>query len=290
VQEVTELIRVWAKHPPQDEHEAALVLLEAANEFQKFVDQPVGIARNTSALHWLSLIDNCRACRQAPALSKDIVAAAGIALPSEVPARLPARADCEDFLHVIRGLRRSLAKQLKQWLQTPHSTAHLAASVNTFYRLADACEGASRLASLEPLFRASGVVLQSLVDNPKLSSTAIHHLFARVERYLASLARMDYTELSQEAHLLADDILRQLLFYVAILPNASKHATRLQEAFGLHVLTASAANSAGARVNTAASWHRTYGLTNLVKASGWRPPSSQCSAAVQPPRRTVHRG
>jgi len=236
VQEVIELLRYWVKQPPADKNEAALVLLQIADELQSTMTLPASQARRVSALGWLSVIDNCRACRQEPSMSKDVVAAAGIALPVKSTLPMPARSDCEDFLTAIRGVHKSFARHLSQWFRTGQAGDDLAQSANTFIRLADACGRASRLSLLDPLFRSAGVVLQSVVNDPSLTSIAVHRLFGRVERYLATLGRMDFDAMAQRRSVLPDDILRQLLFYVARFPSASSHAEQLRDDFSLQVL------------------------------------------------------
>lgn len=238
--EVNELLRHWLTTPPSDQNEAALVLLQIGEELQSTLALPASQARKLSALGWLSVIDNCRACRQAPALSKDVVAAAGIALPSTSSKPMPARSDCGDFISVIRSVHKSFARQLIEWYREPSTTAGLDGSAKTFLRLADACRTPSRLSTLEPLFSAAGVVLDSVVSDPAHSNIAVQRLFGRLERYLAKLGRMEFDALSRLPNLLPDDILRQLLFYVAEYPNRSSHAQKLRNDFGLHVLATTA--------------------------------------------------
>jgi len=232
LEEVMLLLQYWMVSPPADKNEAALVLLQVSEELQSTVALPAVQARRLSALGWLTVIDNCRACRKAPAMSKDVVAAAGIALPSTSSKPMPARSDCEDFLNAIRGVHKRFARQLSAWFSQPHKTDSLA--------LADACHSASRLSTLEPLFCAAGVVLESVGEDSTRSNIAVQRLFGRLERYLAKLGRMEYDALSSLPNLVPDDILRQLLFYVAEFPTQSSHAQKLRNDYGLHVLATTA--------------------------------------------------
>ena len=236
--EVLLLLRHWSESPLVGENEAALVLLQVADELEATLALPASQARKLSALGWLEVIDNCRACRQAPALSKDVVAAAGIALPSTSLKPLPARSDCIDFLKAIRGVHKLFARQLGSWFREPGATAGLAVPAKTFLQLADACRTPSRLSTLEPLFRSAGVVLGSLVADSTRSNIAVQRLFAKLERYLAKLGELDFDTLSRIPNPLPDDVLRQLLFYVSEFPNSSKHAQKLRKDYGLHVLAA----------------------------------------------------
>ncbi len=234
--EVVELLKYWQNRAPVDKDEAALVLLQIAEELQASVALPPLQARRMSALSWLSVIDNCRACRQVTAMSKDVVAAAGIALPTKSTKPMPARSDGEDFLAAIRAVHKSFARQLIAWYRQPIRTGHLTGCGNTFIRLANACDNPSRLSMLEPLFRAAGVVLENIVEDPSQSSLAVQRVLGRFERYLAKLGSADLDALARLPNLLPDDILRQLLFYVARFPSSSKDAERLRRNYGLHVL------------------------------------------------------
>jgi len=249
--EVIELLHHWLETPPSDKNEAALVLLQVAEELQSAVALPASQARKLSALGWLPVIDNCRACRHVPALSKDVVAAAGIALASPSSKPMPTRSDCDDFFATVRAVQKLFARQLIGWYREPSVTTSLAGSNKKFQRLANECRTPSRLSSLEPLFCAAGVVLDNLVNDSTRSNIAVQRLFGRLERYLAKLGRMDFDTLSRVSNLLPDDILRQLLFYVAEYPNGSSHAQKLRTDYGLHVLATAAQCSEGQSPPTA---------------------------------------
>lgn len=234
--EVEALLRHWQKQPPTDRSESALLLLQIGEEMDNGVALSAVQARRASALSWVSVIDNCRASRQVPAVSKDVVAAAGIALPAKSNKPMAARSDCEDFLAVIRGVHKVYVHALSRWLRHSNNTDHLSSLSTTFIKVAEACDTPSRLSMLEPLFRAAGVVLQAVVNDSALSSMAVQRLFGQLERYLAQLGRLEFDSLIAKPNLLPDDILRQLLFYVAQFPNRSPHADRLRREYGLDVL------------------------------------------------------
>ncbi len=240
--EVAEVLHYWLKNPinEKDTDDYALVLLQASDELQAITSLSVSQAKRASAVRWLPIVDNCRACRQVPALSKDVVAAAGIALPSSANRPMPAKQDCEDFLTAIQAVHKTFARQLMVSLRDKQSVEQLASSSNTFLRLADACKSENRLSALEPLFRAAGVVLASVVDAPDLYSMALQRLYARLERFLAQLSKMQPDVLARTANLVPDDILRQLLFYVARFSHHSADAKKLNSDFGLHVLATEA--------------------------------------------------
>jgi len=220
----------------QDPANFALVLVQVSEELARATSLPTAQARSVSALTWLPVIDNCRAYRQVAALSKDVVAAAGIALPSATKLPMPAKQDCEDFLVAIQAVHKTFARQLMASLRAKQSVDVLKGSSITFLRLAEACQGENRLSALEPLFRAAGVVLTSVIEKPERYSMAVQRLYARLERYLAELSRMEVGLVARTASLVPDDILRQLLFYVARFSHSSVDAKKLKRDFGLHVL------------------------------------------------------
>ena len=234
--EVVAVLRQWQKQRPKDENESALLLLQIGEELEASLAASAVQARRASALSWVSVIDNCRASRRIPAVSKDVVAAAGIALPAKSNKPMAARSDCDDFLSVIRGLHKVYVRSLSVWLRQPSNTAHLASLSNTFLKVAKACDTPSRLSMLDPLFRSAGVVLHSVAQDSSLSSLAVQRLFGQLERYLAQLGRLDFDALIAKPNLLPDDILRQLLFYVAQFPSNLPDAERLRRDYGLNVL------------------------------------------------------
>lgn len=220
----------------QDLENYALVLVQVSEELSALSSLPATQARSVSALTWLAVIDNCRACRQVAALSKDVVAAAGIALPSTTKLAIPAKQDCEDFLLAIQAVHNVFAKQFMASLRNKQSLGVLEGSSRTFIRLAEACQSENRLSALEPLFRAAGVVLACVVEEPERYSTAVQRMYARLERYLAELSRMEVDLVARTGSLVPDDLLRQLLFYVARFSHSSADAKKLKSEFGLHVL------------------------------------------------------
>jgi len=227
----------------KDEADYALVLVQVGDELAALTSLPVARARRKSALSWLPVIDNCRACRKVAALSKDVVAAAGIALPSTAKLPVPAKQDCDDFLVAIQAVHKTFTRQFMTSLRNKQSVDVLEGSSKTFLRLAQACEGETRLSALEPLFRAAGVVLVSVVEKPERYNVAMQRLYARLERYLSELSKMEPSLLARTRNLVPDDILRQLLFYIASFSHASADARKLRRDFGLHVLETNAAES-----------------------------------------------
>jgi len=143
--EVVELLRHWQDNGLAETDDAALVLLQVSSELQSSVSLPAAEAVRVSALGWLPVIDNCRACRRIAAMSQDVVAAAGIALPSTPTQPMPARSDYEDFSVAIAGVHKSFARQLSQWFRNSNATAELAGSARNFIRLSKACDNAARL-------------------------------------------------------------------------------------------------------------------------------------------------
>ncbi len=238
--EVEALLSQWKKNGPKDESESALLLLQIGEEMAASVSAPAVQARRASALSWVSVIDNCRASRQIPAVSKDVVAAAGIALPAASNKPMAARSDCDDFISVIRGVHKVYVRALSAWFRQPGNTEHFASLSTTFIKVAEACNTPSRLSMLDPLFRSAGVVLHALAHDSSLSSIAVQRLFGQLERYLAQLGRLDFDGLVAKPNLLPDDILRQLLFYVAQFPNKLPHAEQLRRDYGLDVLSITA--------------------------------------------------
>lgn len=235
--EVTRLLDYWSAQGPGDVHEAALVLLQVGDQLQTSVAMPVAQARQESALSWLPIIDNCRSCRQEAPMAKAVVAAAGIALPQSSRKPMPARSDCEDFIALIKRVHKNFTMHLVGWFKQPSETRDLAVSASTFLRVADACDNPSKLSELEPLFRASGVVLDALANDPLLSSFALQRLLGRLERYLRQLGSTTVEDLPQVLRALPPELLQQLLYYVARFPNTSDHTEQLRQAFGLDVLS-----------------------------------------------------
>lgn len=235
--EVFRLLNYWSSHVPNDTHEAALVLLQIGDQLQTSVAMPVAQARQDSALSWLPIIDNCRSCRQEAPMAKAVVAAAGIALPQRSHKPMPARSDCEDFITLIKRVHKSFTLHLVGWFKQPNETKELAVTATTFLRVADACDNPSRVSELEPLFRASGVVLDALAEDPMLSSFALQRLLGRLERYLRQLGNTTVDGLPQVLRELPTEVLQQLLYYVARFPNTSNHTEHLRRAFGLDVLS-----------------------------------------------------
>lgn len=242
-EELLELLARRTAGEIDDEDEFARVLVAAG---ERLGDHVARLERNAGddrdgALGLLPLVNDSRACRDAPLLSEAIVAAAGIELPAadaRAPDDAPAR---ETFLGRVRECRSALMAGLLDWFRTTPGEASgtLGPVIEAFEELS-ALAAVPSLAHVAPTLDAAAVLAGAIAGGEVADGTAPRRLFGQLERWLQSVA--DTPERLAEPP--PEELQRNVLYYVALVAPATPRAAALHERFGLERVRPSSANAA----------------------------------------------
>ena len=211
------------------------------------------------ALALLPLVNDSRACRDAPLLSEALILAAGIVVPTgpdddehDRPEAVhgdagsderiggdddaafgiaAGRATRERFLQAVRSQRPTLLPALRDWFRAVPGAAPAAATADVLVAvdaIARVCD-APALDHLAPTFASAAVLAAAVRDGIVADGTAPRRLFAQLERWLHAVADADGRSVPTPPAQLQ----RNLLYYVALVEPVAPNVVALHRRFGL---------------------------------------------------------
>ena len=247
---------------------------------------------NVGALALLPLVNDSRACRDAPLLSEALLLAAGITVPEAVAEDAPGDdAARETLVAEIRARRPTLLPALRDWFRAVPGGAPAAATAETlgaFDSLAALCT-APALAHVAPALEAAAVLARAVRDGTVADGTAPRRLFAQLERWLHDIGEGDGGADGDGAPAPPSappaELQRNLLYYVALVDPAEPRVAALHERFGLGrvrpAIEAAAIDEAGGALGTRLSGAIRDSLD--VETSGLRQWLEQAPTAADHP-------
>ena len=230
-----------------DEDEFARVLVSAG---ERLGDHVARLERRGAgaeedrdgALGLLPLVNDSRACRDAPLLSGAIVAAVGVELPEPAGPDAPGADDGGAggaFRARVAARREALTAALREWSGAAPgdaSRASTATAADAFDELSALCVAPS-LAHLAPALDAAVVLATGIADGAVADGIAPRRLFGQLERWLHEAVETSPTDDAEAASPVPappEELQRNLLYYASLVaPSTSPRAEALHGRFAL---------------------------------------------------------
>ncbi len=193
-----------------------------------YIERLLGGGRDI-ALVLLPMLNDLRAARGEPLLSEGTLLLLNLSPSRSADGRGEREGSGEDPVVVARRLRPKFQLALLGWLKGGESERHLEA----LSRVAAALEHSSTRDDMYQLWMIVGGVLESLQDGGLETSVALKRLLGQADKQLKFV--IDEGLLAYERHPV-DDLLNNLLYYVARSSTAGQRISKIRAAFNLEEL------------------------------------------------------
>lgn len=235
-EEMEQLVQALLDDQLSNRDEAFEVLMQAILQLPVYLDR-IQSARRDLPMAVLPLLNDLRATRGEPLLTESTLFTPKLP-PSNPPLseRRIAQLSVPELTVLLKRLRHMLQVSLLGVLRGEDLTRNLAHMSIVFSRL----ENLSQAAPLEPLWQVAAGLVDGLSNGSVKLGAAVRMLLSQVERELRRLVEDQALALNQPA---ADELINNLLFYVAHAEADSPRLAALHATYGLAQALASDADT-----------------------------------------------
>ncbi len=203
-------------------------LTRAMVQLPTYIERLLGGGRDI-ALVLLPMLNDLRAARGEPLLSEGTLLLLNLS-PSRSNNRSEARSGSgDDPVAVATRLRPKFQLALLGWIKGGNAKRHL----ETLSNVVAALETSATRDDMYQLWWVSGAVLESLQDGGLETSVALKRLLGQTDRQIKRLIDEGVTAFEEQP---VDDLLNNLLYYVARSSTAGTRISEIRAAFGLSEL------------------------------------------------------
>lgn len=178
------------------------------------------------ALVLLPMLNDLRAARGEPLLSEGTILLLNLSPSRSVKKDAPREGSGEDPVLVAKRLRPKFQLALLGWIKGGDSKRHL----DTLSKVSAALENSSTRDDMYQLWWVVSGVLEALLDGGLETSIAVKRLLGHADRQLKYVIDEGLTAYEQHP---VDDLLNNLLYYVARSSNAGERIGEIRAAFNL---------------------------------------------------------
>ncbi|MCF7201006.1 Hpt domain-containing protein [Pseudomonas oligotrophica] len=225
-EEMEQLARALLEERVANRVESLEVLMQAILQLPAYLDR-IQSARRDLPMVVLPLLNDLRAARGEKLLSETSLFA------PDLSSRLPAlssesveRLRTEELPVLLRKLRQMQQAALVGIIRNQDMTANLGYMARVFVRLEQLCQDAP----LAPLWQISAGFIESLAGGGIANSASIRTLLRQVDREFKRLVEQGAEGFNQPA---ADELIKNLLFYIAKAPEQSPRVREIKARYRL---------------------------------------------------------
>jgi chemosensory pili system protein ChpA (sensor histidine kinase/response regulator) len=194
-------------------------------QLPSYIERLLGGGRDI-ALVLLPMLNDLRAARGEPLLSEGTLLLLNLSPSRSKAAMAKPEAGGEDPVTVARRLRPKFQLALLGWIQGGNAQQHL----ETLSKVAAALENSATRDDMYQLWWVTGGVLESLQNGGLETSVAIKRLLAQSDRQIKFVIDEGVEAFDKHP---VDDLLNNLLYYVARSSSAGKRISEIRSAFNL---------------------------------------------------------
>ncbi len=229
------LLHAIAEQTIEDEQASAHTLLLTSGKLADYVAHLRKPGSIDSSIPLLPVVNSCRAARGDTLLSEVLVVASGIQLPRASHLTPPGDVDLLGFTQLLGESRLPLMQALLAWFRNDDTLQQSLQSLHTlFSRLAQSCDAPTTLQTLVPTFESAAFICYSLLHDGLGNDAAVRRLFAQLERALNSTEALQNASIEKDfTRLIPDELVSNLLYYVALSTSSTPKAVALRRRFRL---------------------------------------------------------
>ncbi|SER21684.1 chemosensory pili system protein ChpA (sensor histidine kinase/response regulator) [Pseudomonas sp. NFACC02] len=207
------------------ETEAIQLLHQAMSQLPVYLER-VHSARRDLPLVVLPLLNDLRSARGESLLSETSLFSPQLLSIPELDARTLAERDSPELPAKLRKLRQTLQTALVGLLREQDVQTQLDYMGKVFARLEILCKDAP----LEPLWRITSALVETMANGNFTNSPALRSLFKDADKELKRLLEQGIAGINQPA---PDELLKSLLFYIAKSDSQAQRMMDLKDQYGL---------------------------------------------------------
>jgi len=207
------------------ETEAFQLLNQAMSQLPVYLDR-VHSARRDLPLVVLPLLNDLRSARGESLLSETSLFSPQLPTVAELDARTLAERDSPELPAKLRKLRQTLQTALVGLLREQDVQTQLGYMSKVFARLEALCKDAP----LEPLWRITSALVETMASGNFTNSPALRSLFKDADKELKRLLEQGIAGINQPA---PDELLKSLLFYIAKSDSQAQRMIDLKDQYSL---------------------------------------------------------
>jgi len=207
------------------ETEAIQLLHQAMSQLPVYLER-VHSARRDLPLVVLPLLNDLRSARGESLLSETSLFSPQLLSVPELDARTLAERDSPELPAKLRKLRQTLQTALVGLLREQDVQTQLDYMGKVFARLEALCKDAP----LEPLWRITSALVETMANGNFTNSPALRSLFKDADKELKRLLEQGIAGINQPA---PDELLKSLLFYIAKSDSQAQRMMDLKDQYGL---------------------------------------------------------
>ncbi|NCF25175.1 MAG: hypothetical protein GWP60_11595, partial [Gammaproteobacteria bacterium] len=214
-----------ALRPGKGREDGLDALTRSMVQLPSYIERLLGGGRDI-ALVLLPMLNDLRAARGEPLLSEGTLLLLNLSPSRSQAAMARPEASGEDPVTVARRLRPKFQLALLGWIQGGNTEQHL----ETLSKVAAALEHSATRDDMYQLWWVTGGVLESLQDGGLETSVALKRLLAQADRQIKFVIDEGVDTFDKHP---VDDLLNNLLYYVARSSTAGKRISEIRSAFNL---------------------------------------------------------
>ena len=214
-----------ALRPGKGREDGLDALTRAMVQLPSYIERLLGGGRDI-ALVLLPMLNDLRAARGEPLLSEGTLLLLNLSPSRSQTAMAKPEAGGEDPVTVARRLRPKFQLALLGWIQGGNTQQHLEALSN----VTAALENSATRDDMYQLWWVTGGVLESLRNGGLETSVALKRLLAQADRQIKLVIDEGVTAFDNHP---VDDLLNNLLYYVARSSTAGERISEIRSAFNL---------------------------------------------------------
>jgi chemosensory pili system protein ChpA (sensor histidine kinase/response regulator) len=214
-----------ALRPGKGREDGLDALTRSMVQLPSYIDRLLGGGRDI-ALVLLPMLNDLRAARGEPLLSEGTLLLLNLSPSRSQTAMAKPQADGQDPVTVARRLRPKFQLALLGWIQGGNARHHL----QTLSKVTAALENSATRDDMYQLWWVTGGVLESLQNGGLETSVALKRLLAQADRQIKFLIDEGIEAFDKHP---VDDLLNNLLYYVARSSSAGERISEIRSAFNL---------------------------------------------------------
>ncbi len=214
-----------ALRPGKGREDGLDALTRAMVQLPSYIERLLGGGRDI-ALVLLPMLNDLRAARGEPLLSEGTLLLLNLSPSRNETAMARPEAGAEDPVTVARRLRPKFQLALLGWIKGGNTQQHLA----TLAKVAAALENSATRDDMYQLWWVTGGVLESLQNGGLETSVALKRLLGQADRQIKFVIDEGVTAFEKHP---VDDLLNNLLYYVARSSTTGERIGQIRSAFNL---------------------------------------------------------
>jgi chemosensory pili system protein ChpA (sensor histidine kinase/response regulator) len=214
-----------ALRPGKGREDGLDALTRSMVQLPSYIERLLGGGRDI-ALVLLPMLNDLRAARGQPLLSEGTLLLLNLSPSRSQTAMARPEAGGEDPVTVARRLRPKFQLALLGWIQGGNTQQHL----ETLSKVSAALENSATRDDMYQLWWVTGGVLESLQNGGLETSVALKRLLAQADRQIKFVIDEGVEAFDKHP---VDDLLNNLLYYVARSSTAGKRISEIRSAFNL---------------------------------------------------------